>query len=237
MRGCLPRGNSDKMAMLCTHSRVDLLSPSPLVLLRPPQPHSQPEQRANMPFDLIVSVRAPRLPRFRPAAGPSRLPRAPPCPSQTGKFVPEKSNIWRDCVDGFYDWVKEHIEEVGSQKAAGGRQAARQPAFHMLTLHRASPMPAGRAPQRVRPLRRPAAAAGGWQRCVRWAADGAAALGPMYAAACQAAPAVPCHEPQPSCAACRPHNLLQAAAGGGSGHRTAQCGALGGGSAAPGAAG
>ncbi|KAI7844845.1 hypothetical protein COHA_001499 [Chlorella ohadii] len=29
----------------------------------------------------------------------------------TGKFVPEKSNIWRDCVDGFYDWVKEHIEE------------------------------------------------------------------------------------------------------------------------------
>lgn len=34
--------------------------------------------------------------------------------------MPEKSNIWRDCVDGFYDWVKEHIEEVGSQKAAAG---------------------------------------------------------------------------------------------------------------------
>lgn len=31
---------------------------------------------------------------------------------QTGTFVPEKSNIWRDCVDGMYDWVKEHIEEV-----------------------------------------------------------------------------------------------------------------------------
>jgi hypothetical protein len=31
---------------------------------------------------------------------------------QTGKFVPEKSNIWRDCVDGYYDWVKEHIMEV-----------------------------------------------------------------------------------------------------------------------------
>ncbi|KAL4451860.1 hypothetical protein ABPG75_007522 [Micractinium tetrahymenae] len=29
----------------------------------------------------------------------------------TGKFVPEKSNIWRDCVDGYYDWVKEHVEE------------------------------------------------------------------------------------------------------------------------------
>lgn len=29
----------------------------------------------------------------------------------TGKFVPEKSNIWRDCVDGYYDWVKEHIME------------------------------------------------------------------------------------------------------------------------------
>lgn len=32
--------------------------------------------------------------------------------TQNGKFVPEKSNIWRDCVDGYYDWVKEHIEEV-----------------------------------------------------------------------------------------------------------------------------
>lgn len=31
---------------------------------------------------------------------------------QTGTFIPEKSNIWRDCVDGYYDWVKEHIEEV-----------------------------------------------------------------------------------------------------------------------------
>jgi hypothetical protein len=25
--------------------------------------------------------------------------------------VPEKTNIWRDCVDGYYDWVKEHIAE------------------------------------------------------------------------------------------------------------------------------
>jgi hypothetical protein len=31
---------------------------------------------------------------------------------QSGVFVPEKSNIWRDCVDGYYDWVKEHIAEV-----------------------------------------------------------------------------------------------------------------------------
>jgi len=30
--------------------------------------------------------------------------------------VPEKSNIWRDCVDGYYDWVKEHIEEVGDSQ-------------------------------------------------------------------------------------------------------------------------
>jgi ankyrin repeat protein len=29
----------------------------------------------------------------------------------TGRFIPEKSNIWRDCVDGYYDWVKEHIAE------------------------------------------------------------------------------------------------------------------------------
>ncbi|EFJ53148.1 hypothetical protein VOLCADRAFT_115730, partial [Volvox carteri f. nagariensis] len=27
----------------------------------------------------------------------------------SGKFIPEKTNIWRDCVDGYYDWVKEHI--------------------------------------------------------------------------------------------------------------------------------
>ena len=31
---------------------------------------------------------------------------------QSGKFIPEKSNIWRDCVDGHYDWVQEHILEV-----------------------------------------------------------------------------------------------------------------------------
>lgn len=33
--------------------------------------------------------------------------------SQTGVFIPEKSNIWRDCCDGMYDWVKEHVMEVG----------------------------------------------------------------------------------------------------------------------------
>jgi len=31
--------------------------------------------------------------------------------TQSGKFIPEKSNIWRDCVDGYYDWVKEHIAD------------------------------------------------------------------------------------------------------------------------------
>jgi len=30
---------------------------------------------------------------------------------QTGRFIPDKSNIWRDCVDGYFDWVKEHINE------------------------------------------------------------------------------------------------------------------------------
>lgn len=29
--------------------------------------------------------------------------------------MPEKSNIWRDCVDGYYDWVKEHIAEVSTR--------------------------------------------------------------------------------------------------------------------------
>lgn len=27
----------------------------------------------------------------------------------TGKFIPEKSNIWRDCCDGNWDWVREHV--------------------------------------------------------------------------------------------------------------------------------
>lgn len=40
---------------------------------------------------------------------------------QNGKFVPEKSNIWRDCVDGYYDWVKEHIEEVSYPKTSSLR--------------------------------------------------------------------------------------------------------------------
>lgn len=48
---------------------------------------------------------------------------------QNGKFVPEKSNIWRDCVDGYYDWVKEHIEEVGPELLIGGpaRPCSMQP--------------------------------------------------------------------------------------------------------------
>ena len=37
------------------------------------------------------------------------LPLSPP---QTGVFIPEKSNIWRDCCDGMLDWVKEHVYEA-----------------------------------------------------------------------------------------------------------------------------
>lgn len=40
--------------------------------------------------------------------------------SQTGKFVAEKSNIWRDCVDGHYDWVKQDIVEVRSRMEQQG---------------------------------------------------------------------------------------------------------------------
>ncbi|KAG1669644.1 hypothetical protein FOA52_010804 [Chlamydomonas sp. UWO 241] len=29
----------------------------------------------------------------------------------TGRFVAEKSNIWRDACDGNYDWVREHLLE------------------------------------------------------------------------------------------------------------------------------
>lgn len=38
---------------------------------------------------------------------------------QTGAFIPEKSNVWRDCCDGMLDWVKEHVEEVGGVKGGG----------------------------------------------------------------------------------------------------------------------
>ena len=30
---------------------------------------------------------------------------------QTGAFIPEKSNVWRDACDGYIDWVKEHVLE------------------------------------------------------------------------------------------------------------------------------
>lgn len=29
----------------------------------------------------------------------------------TGKFIPEKSNVWRDACDGYLDWVREHVED------------------------------------------------------------------------------------------------------------------------------
>ena len=47
----------------------------------------------------------------RDASTTPRLTNARSLEPQTGRFIPEKSNIWRDCVDGYYDWVKEHIHE------------------------------------------------------------------------------------------------------------------------------
>merc|ERR1711933_347666 len=52
-----------------------------------------------------------RLPRGAIEASESRDNNAMPFDLISGKFIPEKSNIWRDCVDGYYDWVKEHIAE------------------------------------------------------------------------------------------------------------------------------
>ena len=54
----------------------------------------------------------PRRPPTPRSTSPARRPRA-----QTGRFIPEKCNIWRDCVDGHYDWVKEHIAEARSRTA------------------------------------------------------------------------------------------------------------------------
>lgn len=77
-----------------------------------------------MPFDLIVRL------ALAPPSQQSRL--TPILPewgfhilcvgTQSGKFIPEKSNIWRDCVDGFYDWVKQHIEEVGLNPSTPSNQ-------------------------------------------------------------------------------------------------------------------
>jgi hypothetical protein len=38
--------------------------------------------------------------------------------TQTGRFVPDKSNIWRDSCDGYLDWVKEHVAEGCSLDAS-----------------------------------------------------------------------------------------------------------------------
>jgi len=65
-----------------------------------------------MPFDLIVSqATLNENVQWYSALTCFFISALFPLP-QNGKFVPEKSNIWRDCVDGYYDWVKEHIEEV-----------------------------------------------------------------------------------------------------------------------------
>jgi len=37
---------------------------------------------------------------------------------QTGLFVPDKSNIWRDSCDGYLDWVKEHVADGCSLDAS-----------------------------------------------------------------------------------------------------------------------
>ena len=67
---------------------------------------------STMPFDLTVRMRSRQ--HFVRAAAENRgfAPDCFPKQHQTGRFVPEKSNIWRDCVDGYYDWVKEHIAEA-----------------------------------------------------------------------------------------------------------------------------
>ena len=33
----------------------------------------------------------------------------------TGRFIPEKTNIWRDCVDGYLDWVKVGLPAVSAE--------------------------------------------------------------------------------------------------------------------------
>ena len=63
-------------------------------------------------FELPLGIRPVRPVRSQATSRPTRSPTVIRSPArQNGKFVPEKSNIWRDCVDGYYDWVKEHIME------------------------------------------------------------------------------------------------------------------------------
>jgi len=40
---------------------------------------------------------------------------------QNGRFIPDKSNIWRDSCDGYFDWVKEHINEVKEKSPRGNK--------------------------------------------------------------------------------------------------------------------
>ena len=127
------------------HSRVDSASPAPFRA-----PHSA-AALAHAPGGCQDAVRPDRECRgAAPPALPSGPPpsRPPPAAPQTGKFVPEKSNIWRDCVDGFYDWVKEHIEEVGSQKAAAAQSGSAAVPHHLrspFALTATDPWPLRRA--------------------------------------------------------------------------------------------
>ena len=87
----------------------------------------------------------------RPAARLLRRPRA-------GSPLASR----RDCVDGMYDWVKEHIAEVrGAARRGGEGRRGRRPRGSAPD----PPHPTGRASERGGPLRRPPAAAGGRQRC------------------------------------------------------------------------
>ena len=70
------------------------------------------EPRASRARVVVVVAAAALLARRDIESIASDIPAPSPSPSpQTGRFIPEKSNIWRDCVDGYHDWVKEHIAE------------------------------------------------------------------------------------------------------------------------------
>ncbi|KAF8070871.1 Alpha-latrocrustotoxin-a [Scenedesmus sp. PABB004] len=69
--------------------REDLMRLLPLVRELAAPPLLQTERPGTMPFDLI-----------------------------SGRFIAEKSNIWRDCTDGQHDWVREHVLEGATLNTA-----------------------------------------------------------------------------------------------------------------------
>lgn len=107
-----PRPSNSRLAIGSPEARAfpsrDRASP-----LETPRTTHLARARRPTPPRAILSPPPRRTPTL--TAPPPHAPARAPFPTsvyvQNGRFIPDKSNIWRDCCDGYYDWVKEHINE------------------------------------------------------------------------------------------------------------------------------